>query len=342
MKSKLFLLSLGSALLLSGCGGGGGSSGNTGNTGGNAAPVPAPVSTLSVVTAANAKQVAGSAYAGSMALTESSAPLGSLLTGVSVGGANISVVGPALDLVRKVYPRTTPLLTGVTVTDACTGGGSMTVEANLRNEQMMSNGDTLKIRANNCVEDGVQINGSMAVIISNVTGDILNSYNWSATLDTTFTDFTARSGAETAGVNGDMTIAMRQTSMNNSSVTLSGKSLKLTEQRNGATLGTFTLADYSMNGSEQGTTVSSAASFTISGNSSGLGQFSYTVKNLQPFVSNGFSNPGSGSLIVNGAASSVTLTAVSTSSVRLDFSARGDGVTTQTSNLSWAELVAAL
>jgi hypothetical protein len=65
MKNQLILLSLGSALVLSGCGGGGG---------GSSSPVAvAPASTLSAVTATNAKQVAGNAYASSVALSDSSA-----------------------------------------------------------------------------------------------------------------------------------------------------------------------------------------------------------------------------------------------------------------------------
>jgi hypothetical protein len=340
MKKQLILLGLGSALVLSGCGGGGGSSGGTGGTGAGA--VTTPVSTLSPVTAANATQVAASAYASTTALSDSSAPVNGLLTGVSIEGAKAGVVAPVLDLVRKVYPRTTPLLTGVTMTEACTGGGTMSVDANLRNQQTISNGDTLKISANNCVEDGVVINGSISIAMSNITGDIVNSYNWSATLDTSFVNFNVRSGLETASIGGDMKIAMTQTSMTNVTIDVSGKSLQLVEQRSGLTLGTYTLSNYAMNETINGSTVRSAASFTIAGNSSGLGQFSYTVKNLQPFVSNGTLNPSSGSLIVHGASSSVTLTSTSSSSVRLEHSAKGDGVITQTSNLSWTELMAAL
>lgn len=346
MKNRLFVLGLGSAILLSACGGGGGSSGTTngGNGSGNSpAPVvTTPASTLSPVTAANAPQVAASAYASSMAISDSSTPVNGFLTGVSMGGTHIGVVAPVLDLVRKLYPRTRPLLTGVVVTEACTGSGTMTVEANLRNSQTISNGDTLKVTATNCFEEGVIINGTILIAMSNITGDILNSYNWGATLDTTFTGFSVRSGAEMASVSGDMKIAMTQTGMSTSSVNVSGKALQVVEQRSNVTLGTYTLSDYTMNDVINGTTVRSAANFTISGNSSALGQFSYTVKNREPFVSNQTSNPYSGSLIVNGASSSVTLTTTSVSSVRLDFSAKGDGSITQTSNLSWTELMAAL
>lgn len=334
MKKQLILLGLGSALVLAGCGGGGGGGGSPGAS--------TPVSTLSTVTATNATPVAGSAFAGSLAISESTSPLSGMLAGVSIGGAKVSVVGPALDLVRKVYPRTTPLLTGVTVTEACSGGGSMTVDANLRNPQAISNGDTMTITANNCFEDGDLINGAFSVAMSNITGDIMNSYNWGATLDTKFNNFAISTGAERATINGDMKIVISQTSATNSTLTVSGKSLQLAEQRSGVKLGIYTLADYSMNGVVQGTSVRSAANFTISGNTTNLGQFSYAVKNLQPFMSNGQSMPYTGSLIVNGASSSVTLTVTSVNGARLDFSAKGDATITQTSNLSWTELLAGL
>jgi hypothetical protein len=336
MKIQLILLGLGSALVLSGCGGGGGDDGS-------AAPVAAaPVTTLSTVTATNAPQAAGNAYASSMAISNSSAQLNGLLTGVSVGGTTISVVAPALDLIRKVYPRTTPLLTGITATEACSGGGTMTVDAKESNEQMASNGDTFRLTATNCVESGNTINGTLAVTLSNITGDMQNSYNWTATLDGSISNFKVTSGTETASVNGDMKIEMAQTDATSNSLRISGKSLTRTAQRSGQSVGNLTLADYSMTGSTQGTTVSSAANFTVSGSTDGLGQFAYSVKNIQPFVSTGGSMPSAGSLIVIGASSSVTLSVATASTVRLDFSAKGDGVITQTRDLSWTELLTSI
>ena len=333
MNKRIVPLALCSALVLSACGGGGGSDG---------APAPAPVSTMSVITTANANKVAGNAYVGTTVISESSSSLSGILTGVSVGGANVGVVTPALELIWRAYPRVkAQLLTGVTLTEACSGGGSIVIEANLRNEQMASNGDTIKMTANNCVEDGDTLNGSLATTLSNITGDVFNSSNWSATLDTTFTNFGVTSGGDTVNVNGDMKIALTQTNSSTNSVSLSGKSLQTATRRNGATLGTFALTDYSMTGSTRGTTVTSATNFAMSGSTNTLGQFSYSVRNIQPFVSNG-AMPSAGSLIVNGASSSVTLTVVSTGSVRLDFSAKGDGVITQTSNSSWMELLASI
>jgi hypothetical protein len=170
----------------------------------------------------------------------------------------------------------------------------------------------------------------------------MNTWVGAATMNTTFTSFSIVSGSETATVNGDMKITLKSNSATSNSVTVSGKSLQATEQKAGATVSTLTLGDYSVTASTNGNTTTSSGNFALSGNVNGLGQVSYTVKNLQPFVSVGTAMPGSGSLIVNGAASSVTVTALNTSSVRLDFSAKGDGTVTQSTTLSWAEFIASL
>lgn len=335
MKKPSFFLAVGSALLLSACGGGGGSSGNT-------ATSPVQVSTLSPITSANATKVAANAYVAASAISDSSSSLGDILTGVSVGRANISAVTPVLDLVKRAYTRdAAQLLTGVTISEACTGGGSITFEANLRNQQTVSNGDSIVMTANRCVEDGDMMSGSFRATFADVSGDILNSWIWSGTLDTRFDNFSVTSGSDTVNVNGDMKIAINQTSSSSSSLTVSGKSLQTSEQRSGTTVATRTLSDFTMTSSTRDLTVTSSASFAMSGNSSGLGQFSYTVKNLQPFVTVGASMPGSGALIINGASTSVTLTAVSVTGVRLDLSDKATGSVTQSTNVSWMDLLLA-
>lgn len=335
MNNRIFPLALCSTLVLSACGGGGG---------GGGAPA-APVAPMSVITTANVNKAAATAYAGTAAVSESSSSLSGLLTGVSVGGGNVGVVRPALKLIWSAYPRVTGrLLTGatVTVTEACPGGGSMTVDAKVRDEEVASNGDTITVTARNCVADGDTVNGSVSATLSNVNGDVFNSWNWSATLDASFANFAATSGGETVSINGDMKIAITQTSSTNHRLNLSGKSLQTTMQRNNVNVGSVALTDYSMNGSTSGTTVSTAASFVMSGSNSTLGQFSYTVRNLQPFLSNAGAMPYTGAMAVSGASSSVTLSVASNSTVRLDFSAKGDGVTTQTNILSWTQLFASL
>jgi hypothetical protein len=334
MNKSSILLALGSALVLSACGGGGGGSTGGGTTGGGNPPPPVQTSPYTVITASNANKVGATTYAASASISDSSYSLTDILTGVSVGQASKSLVGPVLGMIRHVggAPQ---LLTGVVISNNCTGGGTVSIDATLANSQTISNGDTMKMTATNCVEDGSTMNGTLSITFSNVTGDVMNGTTYKATMDSRFSAFSLASGTDTAILNGDMKMTVDQTSATSNTLTISGTSLQLTEQRAGATIGTSTLGNYTMTGSTNGTTVTSAANFTLSGNSTALGNYAYNVKNVQPFVSTGLSMPASGSMLVMGDASSVTVTAVDSNNVRVDYSAKGDGVITQTNTFAW-------
>jgi hypothetical protein len=333
------LLAVASTLILSACGGGGGGA----DAGAGAGPTPVQTSTLTPITATNSTTAAASGYAANDLIGNSSSSVTGALTGVSIGGTGTSAVSPVLKLVqRAVGQDRTQLLTGVTMSQPCSGGGTVAIDANLRNAQALSNGDTMTMTAKACVEDGNLLNGNLTITFSNVSGDLANTWTGAATMDTRFTTFSIASGNETVTVDGDMKIAFTMTNATSSSIAISGKSLQTTEQKAGAAVASLTLSDYSLTGSTNGSTTTGAASFTLSGNANGLGQFSYMVKSVQPFVSVGTAMPSSGSLIVNGNASSVTVTAVNNSSVRLDYSAKGDGTITQSSTLSWSAFVASI
>jgi hypothetical protein len=335
MKMHTLYLAIASTLVLSACGGGGGSAGG-GST-------PVQTSNLTPITAATSGKAAAAGFTANALVGNSSSSITGVLTGVSIGGAGISAVAPVLTLVKRTLGQGgAQLLTGVTVSHACTGGGTLMVDATLHNAQTVSNGDTMAVTAQNCVEDGNNLNGRVTIAFSNITGDPMNTWVGGATMDTTLAGFSIASGGTTATVNGDMKIVYASTSSTSNSIAISGKSLQTSEQKAGATVANLTLSDYSVTGSTNGATTTSAANFGLSGNANSLGQFAFTVKSLQPFVSVGTAMPGSGALIVNGAASSVTVTALSASSVRLDFSAKGDGVITQSTTLSWAEFAASL
>lgn len=332
MKSTNSLVAVGCALALSACGGGGGNAG---------APASAPTSTLSSISATDAPKAAGNGYAASTVLGQSSTSLTGMVAGVSVAPAQVGAVTPVLTLAKRAFTANGGrLLAGVTVSEACSGGGTVTIDATLKNENMFSNGDTLAITAKNCVEDGDALNGSVSIAISGVSGDLVNTNAGSATLDTRFTAFSVASGSTTDVLNGDMKIGVTAKSASDLSLTISGSSLQASEQKSGATVANRTLTAYSVTGSVQGSTVTAAANFTVAGSANGLGQFSYTVKNLQPFTSTITSDlPTAGALIVNGNASSVTATVVS-NGVRVDYSAKGDGVITQSNTLTWADFLA--
>ena len=349
MKTRTLLLTVGSALILSACGGGGGGGGSTGNGGAVGTtpsnpntPLP-PVSTLSTITAANAVAVASNAYAATASISDSSS-LTDVLTGVSIQPVNNGLVPTVFKLVRHAFDGPN-LLTGVVQTKGCTSGGTIAIDANLKNPEMLGNGDVMTMTATNCVENGATLNGTLKVTFSNVTGDVLNSSTWTATLDSVFTDLavtsTTNNVTSVVSVGGDMKIAMNQENASRNTVTITGSSLQTTAKQNGTVLTTRTLADYSLNGTTRdGVVTTGGANFKLSGNTTSLGQFSFTSQNTAAFVNAVGKNANSGAMLVNGNASSVTLTAINDSSVRVDFSAKGDGVVTQSFTLSWAEFLA--
>ncbi|HEU4376361.1 MAG TPA: hypothetical protein VFS02_22905 [Telluria sp.] len=337
MHKRTFLLAstLSAALVLSACGGGGGGSSAP-------APTPSPVSQFSPISAANSTKVASNANAANGAIGTSSSTVADLLTGVTIEGHGISAVAPALGLISRAYNGSAPkLLTGVAATQACSGGGTIAVNGTVKSETAASNGDSLTFTATNCVEGGMLMNGAFSLTFSGISGTAFGATPWAATIDAQFSAFHVVSGSESATASGDMKIAMSQTSSTSLSMSISGKSFQASETI-GTSVSNFTLSDYSVSATVQGATVSAAANYNLSGNTPALGQFAYSVRNITPFVSVGGGVPTAGSFIVNGAASSVTMTVVAGGNVKLDYSAKGDGVITQTSTVTWAAFLASI
>lgn len=337
MNNRLLLLAstISAALALSACGGGGGGSGAP------AAPAATPTSQFSPISAANSTKVASNAQAANAAISSSSSQVTGALVGVGIEGSGISAVAPALDLISRAYHRGAPtLLTGIGLSESCSGGGTISINGSVKSQTVASNGDTLTITATNCAENGLLMNGAFAITLSGISGVAFGATPWAATIDTRFDAFRVATGSQTVTASGDMKIALNQTSTTTNSVSISGKSFQVSESTAGVTVANRTLTDYSVTATGQGATVTITANFTLSGNTSALGQFAYSVRNLQPFVIAGAGSPTAGSFIVNGASSSVTMTVGAGSNVRLDYSAKGDGVITQTSTVGWASFIA--
>lgn len=338
MNNRTFLLAstLSAALFLSACGGGGDSSSPA------PAPAPAPASQFSPISAANSTKVASNAHAANGAIGTSSSTVTDLLTGVTIEGHSISAVAPALGLINLAYHRSgLKLLTGISVTESCSGGGTVAINGTVKNQNFASNGDSLTFTTTNCVESGLLMNGGFTLTFSDISGVAFGAAPWGATIDARFDAFRVVTGSETVAANGDMKIAIAQTSATASSVSITGKSFQASETI-GANVSNLTLTDFSVTGTGQGATLTSAANYNLSGNTPALGQFAYSVRNITPFVSVAGGVPTTGSFIVNGAASSVTMTVVAGGNVRLDYSAKGDGVITQTSTVSWASFLASI
>jgi hypothetical protein len=332
MKSNHTFAAIGCVLVLSACGGGGGG-------GAGSASVSTPSATLSTITSVDASRAAENAFGSSYLIGNWSSSLPNLLAGVSVAPAAYSVVSPVFDLLKDAYRQDGDnLLTGVTRTYSCSGGGTLAIDSTLRDQSTASNGDTWTFTANNCVGKTNTQNGSISIKVSGVSGDIFHSDSGGITLDIVFNNFSTTQDVMKTAASGDMKISVTRTNSTDKTFVISGASLLETIQQSGVIMANRTLTSYTVSSSLQGSLLTSSANFSLSGSSNRLGQFSYTIKSVQPFIGTAGDMPTSGALIVNGVGSSVTMTATA-NGVRLDHSDNANGIITNSSTRIWTDFL---
>jgi hypothetical protein len=302
---------------------------------------PAPTSTLTAITAQNFSGAASNAYNAATSLRGAGLTINSFLSGVSAtpAGGDGGVVSPMFDLLERAFgPGRPPLLTGITYSEPCLRGGTVDYDLKVTNENTLSNGDVISVAARNCVEDNGTINGEYTVAASGVTGTPLDTGTGTATLDVVFKNFgVVPTGNPARLVSGDMRLALNYVDSVHKITSLTGKSLQETVRKDGAAVATYTMSDYALSVDRNGPTGATASTyaFTVVGTTAKLGDFKYTVKTAQPFVADLGRGPQSGTMIVAGTPSTVTIGFADAGTVRLDYSAKGDGVVTQTTTKDW-------
>ncbi|HEY0823943.1 MAG TPA: hypothetical protein VGD76_09170 [Ramlibacter sp.] len=319
------------AMVLVACGGGGG-----GTTGAATAPAVA-------ITTSNAQAVA--AEASEVSTNTDAAAAGSLVTGVQVDGTNGSDTMLLVSAARKLLARPAAsgsLATGAAVSQACTGGGSMTMDATVSGSGALAAGDSFQISANNCTEsDGVTtmvMNGSIAITIVSGTYDLASAtYPKSVTMRIVTTNFSVSSGGETEVFNGDLTIALTETSATSASVTLTAASLS-----NNIGSHTVTVTNYTLQVTESPVGVTTSITATVQTNNSRLGSgfVSYTITTLTPITVSSTGVVTAGSIKVTGANSSLVLTVTGPDTYSLQVDTNGDGSFESTSTVTRSELQA--
>jgi hypothetical protein len=339
MKSNHILAAVGCVFVLSACGGGGGGAGGGGAAASAAASTPAPTVTASAISSVDASRAAENSYSAGYLVSTWSSAVPNLLNGVSVAPVDAGLVAPVFDLVAHAYSQDgAGLLTGAVNTYSCTGGGWMEVNATQHDPRTPTIGDTWTFTGHNCVANSITENGSISMKVTDASGNVFQSTSGTMTLDIVFNNFSTQKDVMLTTASGDMKLSVNETDLTNSTFAISGAQMLETVQQSGATLSTRTLSSYSASGSRQGSQVTASANFSLSGQSNRLGQFTYTVKNVQPFVTTSGSLPTSGALIVTGAASSVTATVTATG-IRLDHSDNANGTITSTSTRTWDEFL---
>lgn len=323
------------SLILSACGGGGG-----GSDASNANTSQGTTTTVSAITKANYSEVASVAINPVGELLNLDQVNGSLASGVEVKGTPLSLGDATLDIYKRFRNRNAALITGVAYTENCSGGGSVTINKSSGSDQAVTVGDSASITATNCKESGLPtFNGRLSFRVAAVSGDPIHSTRYSMTLAVIYDNFTFINGNESVAINGDIAISAGQNGSSTIDVGIAGNALGFAVVQSGATTGSYQLKNYSFSGTETNGTVSLSGKYSVTGTSPKLGgAYAFSVDTLQPIVVGSSSDhPSSGVLIVRGAPATVTVTALNSSSVRLDYSENGDGTVSASRTLAWTE-----
>lgn len=333
-RSKKALLSWAMLALLSACGGGGGDDGGS--------PVLPVVATPLAITASNYQAVAQQTVTATTYLMDST----SLATGAEMAPRGRVLIGFArlqVDRLGAIFAARPAVATGVTTTETvgCSGGGSITATINdLNGNQAIDSGDSATMVAANCVELGATINGTIAIEFRTVTGD-LNGPNYSATVVMSLSNLRASTGAGSATGNGSISMAITGSGPDAGTLDMTIGSLTMTGQIAGVNE-TLTLQDWRIVSTVSPTAGGVSTSSTVSGTliSASLTSQSITVATVTPFVqSDSDFYPSSGQFIANGAsASKLRVTALNSTTVRIELDADGDNVYETSVNRLWSEL----
>jgi hypothetical protein len=335
LRLKLGVIVLINASLL-GCGGGGGDGGTTASGSASAGNSGA---SFSPITQANYETVAATALDPVGELTDLNSATGLITSGVEFDAPSLSLATASTQIYKRFSARGAQLVTGAVYTEACSRGGSVTVNESVASDSKLTPGDRLTISANNCAEDDLPLlNGTLTITINAVSGDPINSSRYSLEMTSAFSNLAMSSGARRVLIDGDLRISASQNGSSDTGVGLSGSRLSLSIDESGTTTNAYTLADFNLTGSETATSTSLAGSYTLSGSSAKLGAYSYRVQTVRPIVVSGpASFVSAGSLLITGTPATVTVTSLDGTTLRLDYSEKGDGIITANSTLTRAQ-----
>ena len=335
MKRSTLLAPLFCTVILAACGGGGG---------GDSFPEYA-----STITSSNARDVAAQGYSSFEALNDQSSSGGNMILSAQVDGQSTKpgLLDTSLNLLYRGLPSQTLAnlaadiaATGTdTETFGCSGGGTITYRIDFSNPNQLSDGDRLTITANNCIENGVALNGKVAYTFSDMNGTIGSSSAWSATLALQYSNFSVAYDGEAVRTNGDLTMTYSQDGFGTESANVRGSSLQVTVLENNTVVVDRHLKSYALSEEVNGSNTTYSADYTLSGNFPEIGNATYTVDTVTPFQAVVGSRPSTGVLTVTATdGTSLRLTALDTVNVRLEIDTNGDGAINETIDTTWADL----
>jgi hypothetical protein len=317
--------------LLAACGGGGGGD----NSGGNATSSNTPLA----LTGANYESVSQTVLEATSSLSVFSSTTSSLITGVAVETPP-SWMPALVSQVKKIKSwsvgRTT-ILNGVVTSQSenCDYGGSLNASVNdANNNDQADSGDSMSISFNNCaISSTERISGSMSVVINSYAEGYYDVADISMRLD----NFRVVSGNSTASADGDMRLSINEDS-SKTTYLISGTSLTTSTTVSGVTERS-SLSGYSMGLTDSKTGIDQLTYRGTVTMSSFDNQY-VVVSTIAPWLlSNGATYPYAGQMLLTGqSGSKIRITVVSSTSVKLELDASGDGVYEESKVVTWASL----
>ena len=317
MKAAFFGM-LGATALLVGCGGGGGGGAGSTFTPPNISNTPVTIDSTNQYDVADAAEngVAGAVDGGG----------GVLGVVVSDGGNSFSAFDFAESTLLKYASKaaaasqSSPAGVSVSVTEPCESG-SINITANVSdpNGTSLTSGDTFSMAFNSCVDTGSTTSGSMTFSV--VSGSLdFNSVSITSPVEisVTFNNLRTTEMGVTEVIHGDFNM-----STDGTTETLSGDSLYVLETGGEAAhLTSFTITNTTANT----TTDTVSVDLTIAGTDIN-GVIRVQTAAGAPLVQGMFEqHPSSGTLIVTGASSRLTMVITSSTEVSLYLDTDGDGL----------------
>lgn len=334
--SKAIPAALAISAFLTACGGGSGGSNGTAE----------PASTS--ISESQAFPVAQGVYSGSVEI------FNGILTGANIlaNGATIQSVtdgkiaqaagidgNPTLKVLQFVSQHRSPaMVVGVEESVPC-DSGSLTVSTNVTEDRPYRKGDSVTVKSNSCIVDGLRFAGSFGVVISEVRGTPYDmTAAWGISLSANYTNFGVYDSTNTGEtVSGAMTLTLDENAPQGTyAVGSSGSNIVAKAFDMGSLKETLDLRNFRfvINGSGSQETFTIAG--RVSGSGSTLGTYSYVVATPVAFRQlNTDSYPSLGQMTISGANATVSVTAIDNTSVRINYT---DAAGTRTQIKPWSDL----
>jgi hypothetical protein len=341
MRSLLSMITSSSLLVLTACGGGGGDAGST--------PTNVSGSDSSRITASNYVTVGEQVLASSLSLSMSSSAtnfvVGPTIQTAGLAQAPSGTAKPQLAKIIDQFSRAQQMKAAAAVqqTSGCSLGGSVTMSVSDRNNNGVEDaGDSITVQLSNCREDTETMNGSVTILINELSGDPATNV-YSLGFGITFANLSISSGTGSSKLDGSYDLTSRSVGSNKQTIAISAPSLVIDGAVNGASYSArMSNFNFSENITPAGSGSRSSITFGGTLSSSAMAaQSTVSVETLSPFVQDSRAAfPSSGQVLITSAAGGrVRLTAQSSSNVLFEVDADSNGTYEAQQLRPWSQLI---